>query len=145
MSYCSVSDIYDELQRDTLIYCLYDEPNPSDVSDLDSRVQKVIDKVSGKIDGFLEGRYTLPLPFESSLLKVIAIDLVKYQILSKRGLDDKDAEIIEQKKDAMRLLEKIAEGKLTLEPSKVPAPEVNNDIEIESSPRIFSRDKLRGM
>ena len=146
MSYCAVSDIFDELSRDTLVYCLYEEPNPADTSDLEARIQKVIDKVEGKIDGFLEGRYSLPLTFESRLLKTIAVDLVKYEILARRGLDDKkDSEIIEQKKEALRLLEKIAGGKLTLEPAKVPAPETNVSIEVESSPRIFSRDKLKGM
>ncbi len=145
MSYCSVVDVLDELTRDTLLYCLYEEPNPADTSDLEERIQKVIDKIDGKIDGFLEGRYSLPLSFESRLLKTIAVDLVKYEILSRRGLDDKDSQIIEQNKEALRLLEKIAEGKLTLEPAKIPAPETNVSIEIESPSRIFSRDKLKGM
>lgn len=147
MTYCSVSDIKNELGNDTLTYCLYD-PETIDFSDLDAKIQSVIDKTDGIIDGFLEGRYTLPLSFTPRLLKPLSMDICKYHILAKRGLDEKnssDKSVIEQHKMAMRILEKIATGLITLKPSSVPAPDRNVGMEVESSERIFSRDSLKGM
>lgn len=146
MAYCTPTDVQAWFDGDRLAYLLYDDPAQATPADLTDRVAAVIDEVCGVIDGFLEGLYPLPLPFTSRLLQKLATDLTIYELCARRGFSENtaDAVIVDKQKNAMRLLEMLAAGKISLRRSDVPAPERNVAAEVDADPRVFSRRSMRG-
>jgi len=67
------------------------------------------------IDGYLRGKYTLPLNTSFPLLKVIAIDLSVYRLYSRRIYTDIPETISENYKNAIKTLEQLQKGVITLE------------------------------
>ncbi|MGL9774526.1 MAG: gp436 family protein [Sodalis sp. (in: enterobacteria)] len=65
-----------------------------------------------EINGYIGGRYTLPLPVVPSDLRSIACDIARYRLTgAERVCSD---EIRGRYRDAIRYLENVANGRLTL-------------------------------
>lgn len=68
---------------------------------------------SSQIDGYLIGRYRLPLPSVPQNLTRLCCDLARYRLCSMTGVTITD-EIIERYKLSLKELELIATGKIAL-------------------------------
>lgn len=102
-------------------------------------LQAKLGDTDGVIDGYLAGRYNLPLAATPRLLLVIACDLVRYALY-----DDQVTEVIEQRyKDAIRMLEQIAKGTITLGVGLEPSPEVDG-VKYCAPPKVFNAGALEG-
>lgn len=112
MDYCSVNDIETQISTTTLIQLTSD----NGLGEIDNVVaQEAIIFSSALIDGYLRGRYTLPLNTHFPLLRVLAIDLSVYRLYSRR-MQDEMPEVIQTAYDnAISTLKDIQKGIISLE------------------------------
>ncbi|MBO6273472.1 DUF1320 domain-containing protein [bacterium] len=144
VSYCSSSDIESYISTPTLIQLTNDEGG-----DVINNIvtQEAIIYASTLIDGYLRGRYTLPLDTQFPLLKILCIDISVYRLYSRRMRDEMPEVIENAYKNAISTLRDIQKGVVSLQ--------AENDL-LESSgfnpqeyktnkdliDRLFNRHKL---
>lgn len=110
--YCSVEDIEKQITHETLVQLTNDNSLP----EVDEAVTfEAILYSSTLIDGYLRGRYNLPLDTHLPLLRIIAIDLSIYRLYSRRLQADMPESILTQYKETLKTLEKIQKGTIALE------------------------------
>lgn len=107
--YCTVKDIIDDLTEKVLAQ-LSNDNDPNVINN--GIVSKYISDVTQIIDGYLRGRYELPLTKEHSILKKICIDIVKYELYKRRGKVFDNIQNFYQ--DGIATLEKIQKGMIIL-------------------------------
>ncbi|MBT9431355.1 DUF1320 domain-containing protein [Candidatus Sodalis endolongispinus] len=85
-----------------------DNTGEIDAAVLAGGLQAAVDE----INGYIGGRYTLPLPVVPSNLRGIACDIARYRLTgTERVCTD---EIRDRYRDAIRYLENVANGRVTL-------------------------------
>lgn len=96
---------------------------------------------SSQMDGYLLGRYTLPLASIPDNLVRICCDIARYRLVSMSEVTTTD-EIIERYKLSLKELEQIASGKISLGIASNETQAEDSVGVIFSNPgnRIFSRD-----
>ena len=111
--YCTIDDVSKQIPDATLKMLTQDDPSDPDYSL--SIVNDAIADASEKIDAALRGRYPLPLSEPSTLLKSIAVDLVRHQLYMRRpdGGELPDG-VVRSYKTANDNLKAIAKGELSL-------------------------------
>lgn len=110
--YCSIKNIETQVSTQTLIQLTSDDNQNS----IDRIVaEESIIYASTVIDGYLRGRYHLPLNTRFPLLKVIAIDIAIFRLYSRRMRTEIPEVISENYKNAINLLKDIQKGLLSLE------------------------------
>lgn len=118
MSYCTADDVGKMIPSAVLIR-LTDDENAGAV-DAD-RLTEAVDTAADEIDTYLGARYDLPLTDTVPILGKLNVDMAIYNLYSRY----KD-EIPQTRKDrytnAIRFLEKVAEGKISLGVQPVPDP-----------------------
>jgi phage gp36-like protein len=95
-----------------------------------------LSSAAGIIDGYVGGRYTLPLPTTTPLLKKLALDLARFDLHGNAANDL----VIERKRDAYRTLEGISRGgvDLGLDAGNKPEPTDRNRVAFGSGrPNVF--------
>lgn len=109
--YCTQHDIEKQVTTPTLIQLTSDDSQNA----VDETVTfEAILYSSTLIDGYLRGKYTLPLDTQFPLLRIIAIDLSIYRLYSRRLQADMPDSILEQYKESIKTLEKIQKGIIAL-------------------------------
>ena len=112
MDYCTIEDIETQTSTPTLIQLTSDDG------------QEEINRVvaleailysSTLIDGYLRGRYTLPLDTHFPLLRILAIDLSIYSLYSRRMRNEMPEVIETAYKNAISNLRDIQKGVITLQ------------------------------
>ena len=143
--YCTSQDIEKQITHETLVQLTNDTP-PQDTVD-DSVTYEAILYSSTLIDGYLRGKYTLPLDAHFPLLRIIAIDLSIYRLYSRRLQADMPDSILEQYKESIKTLEKIQKGTIALEIKTDDASNVAETKEYISNKtkfdKTFSHEVLR--
>lgn len=93
------------------------------------------------IDGYLRSRYTLPLASVPGLLREISLSLAIYDLFRRRMPENMPESIRLERKNALALLEHIAEGKISLfEADKAGGFRTNK----ETEDRVFPKTVLDG-
>lgn len=143
MAYCTAADI--EASEQDLIEL-------TDDGGLGVIDQGVIDRAiatAGElIDGYLRGRYTLPLDPVPGLLIVLAADIVLYRLYGRRSRLAISESLTDKYKNALKVLENIQKGIVSLgaglsgQPSQ-DLPSVSGTAQTISSERVFTRETLR--
>jgi phage gp36-like protein len=87
------------------------------------RVNQAIADAAGRIDGYLQGRYSIPLQPVPQLIRSLCVDIAVYNLFARRGFDEESADkaVVTRYRDAIRLLEQIAAGKVRIGANQ-PAP-----------------------
>ena len=109
---------------------------------VDSTVMdRALTDATGLIDGYVSGRYSLPLASTPSLLRKLCLDIARYG-LGHYGKED-DARM--RYDDALRQLQQIANGTLSLglPAADTPAP-ASGYVQYTTPPRVFDSNSLRG-
>lgn len=139
--YCELQDIQKFMDNPTLVQLTDD--NQTGVID-----QSVIDEAiiysETLIDGYLRSRYTLPLNQTPKIITFIALDLSIHRLYSRRLATDMPDSINEKYKTAIKVLEQIQKGIISLgiETSST-APELGEYRGNKSfQDREFSKEKL---
>ena len=111
----------------------------------DTPITQALADASAEIDGYIEGRFTLPLTDPPAVLNRLATDIAMYRLQALRPLHDlEDAR--KRYDDAVAMLTKVAAGELTLGLSDDgDEPPLADNVETVRGPnRVFTRRKLRG-
>lgn len=110
MSYCSISDIEANVPSLDLAQITSDSGSSVD----ETVITNTISYVDNIIDGYLRGRYTLPLDTVPDELKYIAIDYVSYKLYTRRLYTEVPTSVEQRYKEIMQLLKDIQSGKFSL-------------------------------
>lgn len=110
--YCTIDDIEKHTSSPTLIQLSSD-----DGQEAVNRVvvEEAILYASTLIDGYLRGRYSLPLDTHFPLLRIIAIDLSVYRLYSRRMRNEMPKVIETAYKSAIATLRDIQKGVISLQ------------------------------
>ena len=111
-SYCSVADIRSYVSTPTLIQLTNDDGGTTVIV---SVTQEAIFYASTLIDGYLRGRYTLPLDTQFPLLKILCIDIAVHRLYSRRMRDEMPEVIENAYKNAISTLRDIQKGVVSLQ------------------------------
>ena len=140
MAYSTKSDILEQLDEAILIQ-LTDDDGIGAVDD--AKVTRAIADADATIDAYCQGRYSIPLDPVPGKMRQVSVDLAVYNLYSRRG-DAAPETRKDRHKEAIRFLEKVSEGKISLGAS-TPSPETTgNSVEIGHNDRIFTRDDMSG-
>ena len=143
MSYATAQDVINRYPNRDLVQLTNEDPTATTVNT--TPITQALDDASAEIDGYIEGRFTLPLNDPPAVLNRLATDIAMYRMQSLRPLHDlEDAR--KRYEDAVAMLEKVAAGELTLGLSvDGKEPPIAGQVEtVEGPKRVFNRDKLKG-
>ena len=111
MPYCTLNDIKDQIPEANIIQ-LTDDEGLDEVNQ--ERVDKAISVAGSVIDGYLRGRYSLPLENVPELIKTIAIDIAVYKLYERRLELEMPETMVNRYKNAVKTLEQIQKGIIKL-------------------------------
>ena len=113
MFYCTAEDIEIQIGKEPLIQLTNDN---CEQDTIDTVVcEEAILYSSTLIDGYLRGRYNLPLNTQFPLLRVVGMDLSIYRLYSRRIMTEIPEVVCDAYKNAIKTLENLQKGIITLE------------------------------
>lgn len=139
MPYCNFNDLKERFPEKYLVQ-LTDDKKLGTVDQ--GIIDKAIQDADEEIDGYLRGRYTLPLATATNLIKKISVDIAIYNLYTRKSEDVPETRE-KRYENAVKLLKQINQGIVTLgtEEGDIPEPgeyKSNKD----SSSKTFSKDVL---
>lgn len=137
MPYATLQDLVDRFADDELIRI--SDRDDTGAINADVVAVKLAD-ADAEIDGYLAGRYTLPLTTVPETLRRIACDVARYHLYDNRVTDT-----VQKRYDAaIKFLEMVARGQVQLGvDTGGTAPTVSAGPQYYQADSVFSRDKLR--
>ena len=135
MAYCTTADLENALPTDELIR-LTDDAGSGAVDS--GKLTEAIDDGAAEIDGYLAGRYEVPISTAPQILVKVNRDLAIYYLYGrvKQNMPELWKERYE---NAIRLLTKVGEGKLTL--GIQPPPDAAGEGNYEGGAQVTVRTK----
>ncbi len=142
MPYCTLDDLKDQIPEANIIQ-LTDDEGLGVVNQ--SRVDKAISVADSVIDGYLRGRYSLPLSTVPELIKTIAIDIAVYKLYERRLELEMPEAMSNRYKNAIKLLDQIQKGliKLGIESPETGPGQGHYKTNKTAEDRTFSKDVLK--
>lgn len=136
MSYASLTDLRNKLDEDTLIQLTDD----ADTGAIDTAViDAALEEADAEINKYLGKQYAVPLATVPTMVRYMAADIAIVNLYGrKQGAPDHRQDKYEKH---LAFLEKVAVGEEEL---GVDTPMRSDSVQISSSERIFSREKLKG-
>lgn len=143
MIYAAPQDMINRYPNRDLVQLTNEDPAQTAVNT--AVLSQALADASAEIDGYLEGRFALPLTDPPAALNLIASDIAMYRLQALRPLHD-IADARRRYDDAIAMLTKVAAGQLTLGLSldNAEPPIAGAAEQVEGPIRIFSRDRLTG-
>lgn len=141
MRYCSLDDLQLAIPPQTLIWLSNDDESATAVNA--GVVEQAVAQAEELIDGFLRGRYNLPLSPVPTIVKDMTVNLARHWLYARRpeGNELPDA-VVRTHKSAMSLLETIRDGKLTIGQPTGEALAEPGEVKVRARRRIFGQDTL---
>lgn len=139
MAYCSQSDILNLISEVELAELTAESGETPDAE----VVAEGITKAAAEIDAYCGVRYAVPFSEPvPAMVKSLAVDMAIYHIFSRRDL------LLEGRRrkyeDAIRFLIHVSAGRVSLGESAAPPAAVGQEVvEISSSERVFSRERMK--
>lgn len=122
MHYCTRADIGKAIPELTLIQLSNDDPT-AELPD-ESVIEDGIRQAEELVDGYLRGRYDLPLDPVPSVLRDAVVYLTRHWLYQRRPEGAIPEAVKDSRKDTLKLLESIRDGVVTLGmPTGEAAPE----------------------
>ena len=149
MAYCTQADILDDIDEAQLIQLtVADAENLSD-EEIAARMAEVVAAKIADADAVINShvvkRYAIPLnpvpAIAKNLSKQIAAYLIYSRVASKVG--GAPETIVENYDDAIKMLEKIQEGKADLDADPPPTSSTGT-AKVTSAGRMFTKDSMTG-
>lgn len=142
MPYCTQPDITGRISEHVLIQ-LTDDDHLGVVDT--AMVTRAIADADELIDGFLRGKYTLPLDPVPGMIKSLSLDLSVYNLYGRRPDFDTPKAVAERQVTALRILKEIRTGAITLGSAGTETPAAVSGAGTVAAPeRVFSKDVLDG-
>lgn len=139
MSYATAQDIINRYGNDHLLL-IADRDNDGEVDA--SVVEQAAADADAEIDAYLAGRYVLPMPEVPAVLQRLAVDIMVYRLTPTA---DTGTETIKSRYElAVKMLDKISKGTISLGLPTVATPASSNGAVVLAGPRRrFSRGVLQ--
>jgi phage gp36-like protein len=136
MPYATVQDLQDRLGEQRLMQ-LTDRSYPP-LQLVDAAVaQAALDDAEAEIDGYLAGRYALPLASVPGALRVHAITIATYRLLGNAAQQVE----IDDYKAAVRYLDAVGKGSIPLfPPAQTPQPAGAGTVIFSPGSKVMGRD-----
>ena len=143
MSYATAQDVINRYPNRDLVQLTNEDPTVTTINT--APITQALADASAEIDGYIEGRFTLPLTDPPAVLNRLATDIAMYRLQVLRPLHDL-ADARKRYDDAIAMLVKVAAGELTLGLSvdSLEPPLAGAVESVEGPHRVFNRRKLRG-
>jgi phage gp36-like protein len=147
VAYASSDDMIARYPNRDLLQLTNEDPTQTEINT--SVIDQALADASAEIDGYLDGRFALPLTDAPALLDRLACDVAMYRLQSLRPLHDM-ADARKRYEDAIEPLVRVARGEVTLglTPDNLEPAEGHDEITLIKEPgpamRIFSRSSMRG-
>lgn len=112
MAYCEVQDLYDALNEKAVTRMAKDES--TDMEEIiEARIDAMIAKAGERVDGYLRGRYALPITNIPGILKDLCVDIALYFLATRKGIAESsvEANLVTKYKDALGYLKDVQSGK----------------------------------
>lgn len=139
--YASASDLLDRYPEQDLVQLT--DPAGAELNPV--KLERALADASSEIDGYLLGRYLLPLVQVPEILRLLACDIAMYRLQALRpmaGIEDAR----KRYEDATRYLKLVSTGEVQLGLSTADAPaQQGAGPEVVSSRRTFSRTSMKGL
>ena len=138
MSYCNTQALINRFGETELIRLTESTDTNGDYTNAidQTQIDSAIADASATIDSYLAGRYPLPLVQIPPVLDRFACDIARYFLHDRSPLE----EVTNRYKEAIRFLEKVASGGISLGiDAQGKRPETNDGAVIESDGHVFSR------
>ena len=139
--YSTIDDLKKAIPEATLLQ-LTDDDSLGVIDE--AKVTEAIAAADGEIDSYCAARYTVPFDPAPAIIGKYSVDIAIYNLYSRIVETIPDTRN-DRYKNAIRALEQIAKGVITL--GQVPAPPEKSSAaaEITSSTRLFTRDSMKGL
>lgn len=137
MAYCTLDDLKKIIPRDVLMR-LTDDEDTGAVNE--ERVTEAVDAAAQEMDGYLGGRVALPITDTvPPVLRKLNADIAIYNLYSR--VKETIPEMRNERyRNAIRFLEQMAAGKITL--GLQPPPAAPGEGKYQGGGRVSSRDKI---
>ena len=140
MAYSTQDDLLEQITEAELIE-LTDDAGDGEV---DSEVvARAIADADATIDAYCQGRYGVPLSPVPAMIRAVSVDMAIYNLLSRKN-EEVPKVRDDRNRNAVRFLERVAEGKIRLGASTPAQANTEHSVSIESGGRIFTRRKMSG-
>jgi phage gp36-like protein len=140
MPYSTLTDIEDVIPQ-AFVVQLTNDTGGATVDQ--AKVDKAISDADELIDGFLRGRYTLPLSSLPNLVRKFSVDIAVFNLYSRRPELETPENVVTRYKDALKLLEQIQKGLVTLGIAGAQTPEPGEfKTNKTEEDRIFNKETL---
>jgi phage gp36-like protein len=142
MPYCTLTDIKKMIPEAVVIQLTDDEGLGAVV---ESRVNEAIAQADAEIDSYCGTKYAVPFSAVPDIVKKCSVDLAIYNLYSRR-VEEIPGTRADRYKNAIRQLEGIAKGLISIgeDPAPAGASDSGAEVNVSSEDRIFTRDKLAG-
>lgn len=143
MTYCTVSDIQAVITADDLVQLTNDAGG--DTVDT-AKITDAINYVDNIINGYIRGRYSLPLASIPDELKFLAVDFAVYRLYSRRINTEVPESVAEKHRSVIKTLELVQKGLFNLGVESTsaygnPGLKTNKDTYPSSVNRFYDRKK----
>lgn len=138
MRYCSRADIGNAIPEMTLIQLSNDDP--AAMLPNENVIEDGVRQAEELVDGYLRGRYNLPLDPVPTVLRDAVVYLARHWLYQRRPEGALPDAVKDSRKDTVKLLESIRDGVVTLGmPSGHAAPEPG-EIRVRARRQQFCSD-----
>lgn len=143
MPYCTLNILKERLPEKVIIQ-LTDDDRLGVIDQ--TKVDGAISRADKEIDAWCGSRYQLPFVVVPAVIVELSADIAVYHLYARKAEkvpETRDAD----RKNAVRLLEQIAKGTVSLGVAEIPpAPESGGPVRpvVRASEKLFSDDKLVG-
>jgi phage gp36-like protein len=137
MRYCTLADLQLAIPGQTLIWLSSDDEAATAINE--AVVEEAVRQAEETVDGYLRGRYNLPLSAVPTIVKDMTVNLARHWLYARRpeGNDLPDA-VTRTYKAAIQMLEAIRDNRMTLGlPTGEAAPEPG-EMKVRARPQRFS-------
>lgn len=137
MAYATAQDLIDRYGEDELVH-ITDRLGSGQIDA--AVVSGALADAEAIIDGYLAGRYPLPLASVPPNLVLLACTLARYQLWANRASE----EIRQRYEDAIRYLERVASGSILLKMDASGLPDPVQGVSVSSGSSAMSEFVLNG-
>ncbi|KII30073.1 gp436 family protein [Pseudomonas fluorescens] len=138
MRYCTRADIGNAIPEMTLIQLSNDDP--AAMSPNENVIEDGVRQAEELVDGYLRGRYNLPLDPVPTVLRDAVVYLARHWLYQRRPEGALPDAVKDSRKDTIKLLESIRDGVVTLGmPTGHAAPEPG-EIRVRARKQRFDAD-----
>lgn len=142
MRYCNRTDIGNSIPELTLLQLSNDDPAAEQPNE--SVIEDGVRQAEELVDGYLRGRYVLPLEPVPTVLRDAVVYLTRHWLYQRRPEGIVPDAVKDSRKDTIKLLESIRDGVVTLGmPTGQAAPEPG-EVRVRSRRKQFTDDMWKG-